>query len=445
MSAERLEALRADHWVGQNHEYSEEEAQLLLWQKYQSRAAAIERKLVKELSQETPAKEIDCFLCGDDETSGHIKKDEEMAIKVLEEVESTGPVSKEVGALIDMAEIKSQVAMEVAVKVGEASQKAIDRMDRMVTDVMRRVKEELGGLSQQKTRIMAVEVNGIRHKLSQAANPNLGRMLVNAKLGENTLLVGPAGSGKTTAAHQVAEALGLQFGHLCLTAGASETWLFGRQTPNGFIEGDFSRIYREGGVFLADEMDAGDPNLLLAINTALDNGHLYNPISGQQMKRHESFIFIGAANTVGKGADGVYTGRNRLDGATLNRFVVILTDYCSEIEEQVCPDKALREALQNARKKLKEMRSPEIISTRTLRQAYRQKQAGIALSDIYGSVTAGWAPELVKQCGLVAEEEKKATAASASEDDLEAALEKERRLNAELKSKKSAKHDPFSF
>lgn len=233
-------------------------------------------------------------------------------------------------------------------------------------------------------------------KLSSNAVPFLGRMITNSKLGLNTLLVGPAGCGKTFAAGQLAEALDLQFGHLCLTAGASETWLFGRQTPNGFIEGVFSKLYKNGGVFLADEFDAADPNLLLSINTALANGQMYNPISGEEIKRHESFVFIAACNTFGKGGNHVYTGRNRLDAATLDRFITLQVDYNEAVEESICPDNEIRLTLQHARNQLRNMQSDEIISTRALQAAYKQNQAGVAFPDIIRSITLSWAPEIAK-------------------------------------------------
>ena len=38
---------------------------------------------------------------------------------------------------------------------------------------------------------------------------------------------------------------------------------------------------------------------------------------------HENFRFIGTANTYGNGADRMYVGRNQLDSATLDRFIVL--------------------------------------------------------------------------------------------------------------------------
>lgn len=248
-----------------------------------------------------------------------------------------------------------------------------------------------------KTPVLHIQINASPVKqLASPAVPFLGRMITNAKIGLNTLLVGAAGCGKTFSAAQLAEALDLPFGHLCLTAGASETWLFGRQTPNGFIEGVFSKLYREGGVFLADELDAADPNLLLSINTALANGTMYNPISGVEIKRHENFVFIGACNTFGKGANHIYTGRNRLDAATLDRFVTIQVDYNEMVEEMLCPDNEIRLTLQLARRQLKDRQSEEIISTRAIQAAYKQNQAGVDMAQIFTSLTLSWPAETAK-------------------------------------------------
>ncbi len=247
--------------------------------------------------------------------------------------------------------------------------------------------------------IMKVQINNEAiQDLTFRAVPFLDRMLTHAGLKLNTLLVGPAGCGKTTAAKQLAEAMGLQFGSVCLTAGASETWLFGRQTPNGFVEGPFSKLYREGGVFLADEMDAADANLMLSINTALANGIMFNPMSGDIIEKHKDFVFVGAANTFGKGANHVYTGRNRLDGATLDRFVVVEVDYDHRIEQDLCPDAKIREFLNLTRVRLKDADLTEFVSTRWYDYMYRMNQSGVAVSDIKDSMIANWSSEAKNEC-----------------------------------------------
>ena len=61
---------------------------------------------------------------------------------------------------------------------------------------------------------------------------------------------------------------------------ASGRWLLGlRRIP-------FIRIYRNGGVFLFDEVDAADGNVMVCVNAALANGMLCNPVTGEVIERH---------------------------------------------------------------------------------------------------------------------------------------------------------------
>lgn len=233
-------------------------------------------------------------------------------------------------------------------------------------------------------------------KLKTEASPYLPRLITNAKLGLYTMLVGPAGAGKTTMASQLAEVLGLPFSAVCLSAGASETWLFGRQTPNGFVEGSFSKMYREGGVFLADEIDAADANMLLSINTALSHHEMFNPISGETITRNANFVFIGAANTNGKGASHTYTGRSRLDAATLDRFVAIQIDYNTKLEKQLAQSTELYDYLNKLRKKLSNESLSEVVSTRCYLFSGKQLLAGVRFADILESVILSWSDRAQK-------------------------------------------------
>jgi energy-coupling factor transporter ATP-binding protein EcfA2 len=237
--------------------------------------------------------------------------------------------------------------------------------------------------------------------LTKEAHPLLPKILNTVAAGENVMLVGPAGSGKTTLAEQVAEALGSKFGHLSLSAGASESWLFGRNTPQGFVPAEFAERFEHGGVFLLDEMDAADANMLIVINTALANGHLFNPMTGRTVSRHANFVCIAGCNTFGLGGNGQYTGRNRLDAATLDRFVLIPVDYLESLEAKLCPDKGLLKKLQGARKKLQERNAPQIISTRFIARAHKLVSVcGYSEEDAIYTLTAAWPKGLAGEVGL---------------------------------------------
>ena len=145
----------------------------------------------------------------------------------------------------------------------------------------------------------------------------------------NVMLVGPAGSGKTTAAVKVAQALGLPF----YGTGAinSEYKLTGFIDAQGrIVSTAFRKAFEHGGVFLFDEIDASLPGALLAFNAALANDWMDFPDAN--VKRHEDFRVIAGANTFGTGADRQYVGRNQLDAASLDRYAVIDWGYDEALE-----------------------------------------------------------------------------------------------------------------
>lgn len=144
-------------------------------------------------------------------------------------------------------------------------------------------------------------------------------------------MVGPAGSGKTTAASQVAIALNLPYYEGSMGPATSQWDLFGFRNANGdYVPGLMREPYEKGGVLMLDEMDNSNPSVLTALNSALGNGHATFPDG--RVAKHPDFICIAAGNTYGRGADRLYVGRNQLDAATLDRFVVIEWDYDEEAE-----------------------------------------------------------------------------------------------------------------
>lgn len=169
-----------------------------------------------------------------------------------------------------------------------------------------------------------------------------------AECRRNILLVGPAGCGKTYLAKLIADSLILDFAALSCTSGMSEAHLLGRAVPdltkgkNRFQSTDFLRVYENGGIGLLDELDASDANLMLCVNSGLANGYMNVPNRPDkpQAIRHDDFVCIGTANTVGRGATRMYTGRNQLDEATLDRFRIGIVEcyYDPNVELAVCPD-----------------------------------------------------------------------------------------------------------
>lgn len=176
-----------------------------------------------------------------------------------------------------------------------------------------------------------------------------------------TMLVGPAGSGKNHTLEQVAEALELDF--YFSNAITQEYKLTGFIDANGFYqETQFYKAFKHGGLFFLDEMDASIPEVLVILNSAIANGYFDFP--HEKVNAHESFRVVSAGNTMGTGANAEYTGRNRLDAATLDRFVIIEFGYDPEIESQLASSPELYEFIVDLRNTIEMMDLTYVVSMR---------------------------------------------------------------------------------
>lgn len=134
----------------------------------------------------------------------------------------------------------------------------------------------------------------------------------------HALLVGPAGTGKTTAAASFAKMCGLPLYAQPLTVDAFG--VVGFTTATGeIIETEFSRAWVNGGVLLWDELSMSAADALGALNSALANGFIALPGKGN-VRAHPDFYFIAGDNS-DTGASALFSARTLLDGATLDRFV----------------------------------------------------------------------------------------------------------------------------
>lgn len=188
------------------------------------------------------------------------------------------------------------------------------------------------------------------------------------------MLVGSAGAGKNYTLEQVAEALDLEF--YFSNAVNQEYKLTGFIDANGkFHETQFYQAFTNGGMFFLDEIDASCPECLVILNSAIANRYFDFPIG--RVKAHENFRVVCAGNTYGTGADMVYVGRNVLDGATLDRFVVLPFDYDDEVEKQLAYDQTLYDFIRALRKAINDANLRYIVSMRALINATKLLRIGV--------------------------------------------------------------------
>jgi MoxR-like ATPase len=220
--------------------------------------------------------------------------------------------------------------------------------------------------------------------------------------GENVFLPGPAGCGKTHLAQQAARAMGLDFGMISGSGGATESMILGTSVPNlttgedVYIPSRFVEVFEQGGLFLVDEADGMDPNVLLCLNSAIAGGFISLPKRRVKplAQRNPRFCCIFAANTFGRGADRMYVGRNKLDAATLDRFCgsTVPVTYSPAIEEALCPDRTLLTLLREWRAAIFDARLQRLLTTRFVIAAYKATRRGRPLAYVARKLTLdqGW-------------------------------------------------------
>jgi cobaltochelatase CobS len=194
----------------------------------------------------------------------------------------------------------------------------------------------------------------------------------------NIWLAGPAGTGKTTAARKLAEALGRPF----YFNGALDTEykLTGFTDANGrIVSTAFREAYATGGVYLFDEIDASLPPAVLALNAGLANGHCDFP--GGAVERHADFLCIAAANTYGSGADMDYVGRMKQDAAFLDRFVFCPWEIDEGLETALCDVPGWADRVQHLRACAKRAGLQIIISPRATYHGAALIRAGFTQSE----------------------------------------------------------------
>lgn len=213
-----------------------------------------------------------------------------------------------------------------------SSMKLDEIKDRVSADLRNDVRQYIAdtyGTIQRKVELQVgerkVEFKGVLHsKFDTVLN------FVNAN--EPVFLAGPAGSGKNVLCQQVAKTLGLPF--YFSNAVTQEYKLTGFTDANGtFHETQFYKAFKDGGLFMLDEMDASIPEVLIILNAAIANRYFDFPAPIGYVEANPNFRVIAAGNTFGSGADCDYVGRSQLDAASLDRFAIVRIDYDSRIEE----------------------------------------------------------------------------------------------------------------
>lgn len=187
------------------------------------------------------------------------------------------------------------------------------------------------------------------------------------------MLTGEKGSGKTTLVEQLAKELKLQFYCMSMTRQTTLSHLLGYRSVTGdYIPSQLREAVENGGIFLLDEIDAGDANVLLALNT-IENGYVSFPDG--VVKLHKDFRIVATANP--QDQHEFYVGRNKLDAATLDRFDIIEVPRDGNLEKSLVSVRVYR-LVEVARQVLKDFNSSRHISMRDSMRWEKRRELNLA-------------------------------------------------------------------
>lgn len=259
---------------------------------------------------------------------------------------------------------------------------AVDAVAKQTAEVFTAVVPQMiseGLMAARPVSITVAERPAVTIQRSHKALPDILLMTAN---GASPFLVGPAGSGKTTLAEQVAQCMGLTF--RMASRVTSEYKLVGFTDANGkVVRTQFREAYEHGGVFLFDEVDASDPDALTAFNAALAGKWADFPDG--LVARHADFYAIAAGNTFGRGADRQYVGRNQLDAATLDRFQTYEVDYDEQLESQIAGCDPWVNYVQAVRRAIEQEKVRHVVSPRASITGAKLIAAGLPLPKVIAS------------------------------------------------------------
>jgi len=236
-----------------------------------------------------------------------------------------------------------------------------DIMSQVQKSVKEFIAKEYGPIE----RKIIVDLNGAKKELTGVLHKQFDKVLGMVSKNIPVFLVGPAGSGKNVLCKQIAVAMGLKF--YFTNAVTQEYKLTGFTDAQGkYQETQFYKAFKNGGLFMLDEMDASIPEVLNILNAAIANRYFDFPAPIGYVEAHPDFRVVAAGNTTGHGADYQYVGRNQLDAASLNRFIPVPIDYCVEIENACAGDVELADFCRQFRRAAKGAGISVIVSYRNI-------------------------------------------------------------------------------
>ena len=264
--------------------------------------------------------------------------------------------------------------------------KEIDKVTENINNAYKQAEERLAHidrlLNDKPTIINTGTIEAPKTEMTHKAFFAIAKILMSQKRKEkNIMLVGPAGGGKSHLAYTVAQAAKLPFHPMSVGIQTTKSDLLGFINAMGtYVTSPVREAFEKGGILLLDEFDAANAGVVTILNGLLANSVVSFP--DKVVTKHKNFICICACNTYGRGADASYVGRNRLDAATLDRFIVLPVDYDDQLEAKLTKHSTWLAFVRKMRANAEKEHLKYIISPRAAMDGADLLDAGFNIHDV---------------------------------------------------------------
>ena len=187
-------------------------------------------------------------------------------------------------------------------------------------------------------------------------------------------LHGPAGSGKSYTAEELAEELGLDFYGQTTIQFAHDVRGYGDAGGN-FQETPFYKAFAFGGLYFQDEYDRSNAEAAIVLNSALANGWYDFPIVGR-VEAHPDFHFMAAGNTLMTGPDEEYITGQEIDPSSRDRFATFYEvgyNHDVELNEIANGDEVLIAFVEDVRQAIQQTGIKHVVSYRATKYMTARK------------------------------------------------------------------------
>ena len=203
------------------------------------------------------------------------------------------------------------------------------------------------------------------------------QMVDDVMLGNNVLLVGGAGTGKTFTAENLIAKAALGREHITINCSqwTSPTEIIGGQTMDGYTEGKLIEAWKNGWVLILDELPKIDPNTAGLFNDALSKTKLSKATifnaRKESFEKHKDFACIATGNIYPDKESMSYGANNKQDLSLLDRFSgsVYFIEKNPAIEKQIIQNEMIWSICDWMRSAIEELKYEAQLSLRFMQTA----------------------------------------------------------------------------